>query len=297
MAEETGPRDPIGAILVKVVQEDLFQLKRELHSAHDGKGDLVDVQALETAIERTKMGLRIHVDSYLSTISHQVLTTRVEDTEIFDRQPSKGRSPIGVPQKPFLFPQESVSKKQEGKRKGRASPLIHPSTKLETGLHFKIMHDPEHAYHRAAVNQTYGISLPFINKRKPGRVQLQKIVKGSTVKSLSVLPSHRMNPYLTPLPILEKDAKKGILSMIQRGLIPPAAKIIFETPPILPKTAFFHSFKPSKTKTIALLPLTAFKLTDQSTQEQQHEQSLWHIQTDQIYRSQNESDLEVHESE
>ncbi|XP_072470843.1 IQ domain-containing protein H isoform X2 [Notamacropus eugenii] len=208
MAEEAGPRDPIGTILVKV-QEDLYQLKRELYSAHEGKGDLADIQALETAIERTKMGLKIHVESYLSTINHQVLTTPVEETDMFGRQPSKGWHPVGVPQKPFLFPQEGVCKKWEGKRKGKARPLSHPSTKLKTGLHFKIMHDPEHAYHRAAVNQTYGISMPFVNKRKPGRVKLQKIVKGTTIESLSVLPSHRMNPYLTPLPILEKDAKKG----------------------------------------------------------------------------------------
>ncbi|XP_027707792.1 IQ domain-containing protein H [Vombatus ursinus] len=196
------------------------------------------------------MGLRIHVENYLSTINHRVLTTPIEDSEICGRQPSKVWHSVGVPQKPFLFPQESVHRKWQGKRKGRASPLIHPSTKLKMGLHFKIMHDPEHAYHRAAVNQTYGISLPFINKRKPGRVQLQKIVKGTTIESLSVLPSHRMNPYLTPLPILEKDAKKGILSMIQRGLIPPAAKITFEMPPIIPKTAFFPSSKPSKAKPI-----------------------------------------------
>uniref|UniRef100_A0A4X2LMC3 IQ motif containing H n=1 Tax=Vombatus ursinus TaxID=29139 RepID=A0A4X2LMC3_VOMUR len=209
MAEETGPRDPIGAILVKV-QEDLYQLKRELHSAHDGKEDLVDIQALETAIERTKMGLRIHVENYLSTINHRVLTTPIEDSEICGRQPSKVWHSVGVPQKPFLFPQESVHRKWQGKRKGRASPLIHPSTK----------------------------------------VQLQKIVKGTTIESLSVLPSHRMNPYLTPLPILEKDAKKGILSMIQRGLIPPAAKITFEMPPIIPKTAFFPSSKPSKAKPV-----------------------------------------------
>ncbi|XP_074090556.1 IQ domain-containing protein H isoform X3 [Macrotis lagotis] len=208
MAEDRGPRDPVGAILVKV-QEDLYQLKREIHTANDGREDLIDVKALETAIERTKMGLKIHVESYLNSINQHVITAPVEDTEILSRQPSKGWYSSGVPQKPFLFPQETESKKYHGKREERVSTFTSASTKLKTGLHLKIMHDPEHANHRALINQSYGISLPFINKRKPGHVQLQKIVKGTTIETLSVLPSHRMNPYLTPLPILEKDAKKG----------------------------------------------------------------------------------------
>ncbi|KAM9061438.1 uncharacterized protein ACOB8E_010048 [Sarcophilus harrisii] len=246
MAEESGSCDPIGTILVKV-QDDLYQLKRDLHIARDGK-ELIDIQALEKAIERTKLGIRVHVENYLSTISHRVLTTTVVDSEICDKEPSKELHPVGVPQKAFLFPQESVGKKWQGKKEGKDIPFISPGTKLKTELHLKILHDPEHAYHRAAVNQSYGISLPFINKRKPGRVQLQKIIKGTTVENLGILTSHRKNPYLTPLPILEKDAKKGILSMIQRGLIPPAAKITFETPPIIPKTAFLHSYKQPKTK-------------------------------------------------
>ncbi|TKC46535.1 hypothetical protein EI555_020188, partial [Monodon monoceros] len=36
----------------------------------------------------------------------------------------------------------------------------------KTGLNIKIMQDPENIHHRAAVNATYGISLPYINQRK-----------------------------------------------------------------------------------------------------------------------------------
>ncbi|XP_044516046.1 IQ domain-containing protein H [Gracilinanus agilis] len=195
------------------------------------------------------MGIRLHVESYLSTVNQHVLTAPIEEEETILKKTTKQWRPVGdIPLKPFLFPQEPIIKTWPSKIQGRTGPFIQPSAKIKAGLHFKVMHDPEHAGHRAALNKAYGITLPFINKRKPTHAQFQKIVKGTTVETLTVLPSCRRNSYFTPLPILEKDAKKGILSMIQRGLIPPAAKITLENPPIAPKSIFFPSCKQPKPK-------------------------------------------------
>ncbi|KAM6246320.1 IQ domain-containing protein H isoform 3-T3 [Spheniscus humboldti] len=68
----------------------------------------------------------------------------------------------------------------------------------------------------------------------------QKIGKGHTVSNLWGLPaSHHMG---SPLPLLEEDRTKGILSLTELRLIPPAAKITLQTPPVVSKAAPFHEF-------------------------------------------------------
>ena len=46
---------------------------------------------------------------------------------------------------------------------------------------------------------------------------------------------------LNPPPISEGDAKKGILSLIERGLIPPAAELTLDPSPVRNKMAPLHN--------------------------------------------------------
>ena len=45
---------------------------------------------------------------------------------------------------------------------------------------------------------------------------------------------------LLPPPITESDAKRGILSLMERGLIPPAAELTLEPSPVRHRTAPIH---------------------------------------------------------
>uniref|UniRef100_H2YZR9 IQCH-like ATP-grasp domain-containing protein n=1 Tax=Ciona savignyi TaxID=51511 RepID=H2YZR9_CIOSA len=68
------------------------------------------------------------------------------------------------------------------------------------------------------------------------------LAKGCTVDQLSVLPrSNRTDPSLPPPSIMEKDAKKGILSLIERGLIPPAAELTLDPSPVRHKRARLYN--------------------------------------------------------
>uniref|UniRef100_A0A287D7U5 IQ motif containing H n=1 Tax=Ictidomys tridecemlineatus TaxID=43179 RepID=A0A287D7U5_ICTTR len=195
------------------VHEDLHQLKDKLTKfPSEQKEETLDIQNLETAIQRTELGLRIHIEKYLDVVNHHVLVT-----------PMNENLQSSLASKCFI-----VSLFQQ-----------------KIGLNVKILQNPENIHHRAAVNSNYGISLPYINQKK-AHVKAQKLMKGSTVPNLTVMPSsHRKDPYFIPIPVLQKDASKGILNMIERGLIPPTAKITFKNPPIRPKAAPLHSFDES----------------------------------------------------
>ncbi|XP_031200052.1 IQ domain-containing protein H isoform X2 [Mastomys coucha] len=239
MAQAEEGSDPIGSILIQV-HEDLNQLKEKLiqFSAGETRNPL-DVQNLETAIQRTEMGLKIHIEKYLGVVNQEVLMAPMNKS-LDSPITSKWSIPTVIDQKSFIFPMDSALW-QPQKHRG-SFPRGLTRAKSKTQLNMRIMQDPENRHHRASVSANYGIRLPYINQRK-AQGKVQRLIKGSTVSNLTVLPSsRRTDPHFIPIPVLQKDASKGVLSMIERGLIPPTARITFQNPPIKPQALPLHSF-------------------------------------------------------
>ena len=69
-----------------------------------------------------------------------------------------------------------------------------------------------------------------------------KLMLGSTVEPLAALPAaNRKDPQLAPPSITEDDARHGILSLLERGLIPPGADLAFEPSPVKHKLAQIYT--------------------------------------------------------
>ncbi len=65
--------------------------------------------------------------------------------------------------------------------------------------------------------------------------------------------ANRVDPQLIPPPIQEKDARKGILSLMERGLIPPAAELTLDPNPVRQKLVTMYDPRERKDhKTLGL---------------------------------------------
>ncbi|XP_015270082.1 PREDICTED: IQ domain-containing protein H [Gekko japonicus] len=233
-----GPGAEIGTLLVQV-QEDLQQLKEKLRAISQGWG-AADVGSLEAAIERTESGLRKHAEKYLTIVNTSVLTISAsESTGLCSRQISKWGIPVEASQKDIVFPEMSAVSVP----RGISSPPASPRSKHKLSMMLKILYDPQNAQHRKVLHQNYGVGVPLVSRRKMAPVSPRKVTKGVTVGSLSVAPpSFHLNSSCSVLPLTKMDAQKGILSLIERGLIPRAARITLEEPLVLPKPAPLHEF-------------------------------------------------------
>ncbi|KAM6125374.1 IQ domain-containing protein H [Phoenicopterus ruber ruber] len=242
MAGFVEPGQEAGAVLVQV-QEDLHKLKVKVKNINlKGNVEAGDISDLETAIERTELGLRKHAENYLNAINRQVLTiSSADNKEVHSKEPPKWGLHSGASQKQLILPRvpvEPVTVQAYSKSALRVS----QGAQHQLEMDMKIMLDPENINNKAVLKQqqNYETRLPLITKKKPAPMCSQKIVKGHTVSNLWGLPaSHHMD---SPLPLLEEDITKGIQSLTEQRLIPPVAKITLQTRPVVSKAAPLHEF-------------------------------------------------------
>ncbi|XP_062819158.1 IQ domain-containing protein H isoform X2 [Anolis carolinensis] len=229
----------IGRVLVQV-QEDLQQLKTKLREVgHDWDG----AQTFETAIERTESGLRKQAEKYLSAVNRSVLTISRTDGELLSPRHSSRRGiPLETSQAHIILtarPANAVAIT----RRGRLPLHMSTGSKHKLSMALRVLCDPRNPCNRSVLNENYGVSLPWINRRKTSPAPTQKVAKGVTVSSLPVAPaSFHLHKVSSLLPVSQTDSEKGILSLVERGLIPRAARITLEKPPVLPRPVPLHEF-------------------------------------------------------
>ncbi|KFV53067.1 IQ domain-containing protein H, partial [Tyto alba] len=209
------------------VQDDLHKLKVK-NTNLKGNVEAVDISDLETATERTELGLRKHSENYLNAINRQVLTISSADNKVRSKEPSKWYP---------IFPQFLFNSTSSFLSVQRCYYIFQQQVEMD----MKIMLDPENINNKAGlIRQNYETQLPLITEKKSVPMCSQKVVKGHTVSSLWGLPASRCMD--SSFPQLKEDTTKGILSLTEQRLIPPAAKTTLQTPPVVCKAAPFHVF-------------------------------------------------------
>ncbi|CAH1796248.1 unnamed protein product [Owenia fusiformis] len=255
--------EEVGHILVKV-QEDLNQLRDKL--LHQ-KGSSIDLTALQNAIEKTQDGIRDRTELVVNQMNNQILTLpSLDSTGPLQQQNDNmaiettwdlrtdTRGDLGVrrtnriglleSRDMSIRPNQVGLHKNSGKKVSSKSGQmagVTPGQHTQQNFQHKIVKNPYNAQNRTLLQDSYDIQLPLIPDKSANRQAQIKVITGSNVEPLARLPAaNRKDASLVPPPISEDDAKKGILSLIERGLIPPAAELTLEPPPVRHNLAQLH---------------------------------------------------------
>ncbi|KAM4749052.1 IQ domain-containing protein H [Rhinophrynus dorsalis] len=165
MAGTTRGTDPVGRLLVQV-QDDLEHLKKKLtHANVQGSGETVDIQDLETAIQRTEHGLRKHTEDYLNYISCNPLTLLQDGTkEKYTPHLLKWGPQVDA----LKQAQKQMPSHVPDTREHAMGTVSHfsPGQQHKLSLSTRIVCNPENVAHRELLNQSLGISLPLITCRQ-----------------------------------------------------------------------------------------------------------------------------------
>ncbi|WAQ98912.1 IQCH-like protein [Mya arenaria] len=215
---ETRPEE-VGKILIKV-QDDLRQLRENLTA---GDGASISIEQLQSALSKTEQGLQHRAEQMLSQLNNQVQTLPSADA-------------IQPPGFIALETTWDLRKQTQGQQRVQMSQGYGPRQSLA----LRAVYNPHSQSNRNVLNDNFGIQLPLIPQKREKR-PAPKPVMGSTIEPLAVLPkANRVDAQLAPPPISEDDARKGILSLIERGLIPPAAQLTLDPSPVKHRIVPLH---------------------------------------------------------
>ncbi|XP_052805677.1 IQ domain-containing protein H-like isoform X2 [Mya arenaria] len=261
---ETRPEE-VGQILIKV-QDDLRQLRENLTA---GDGASISIEQLQSALSKTEQGLQHRAEQMLSQLNNQVQTLPSADAiqppgfialeTTWDlRKQTQGQQRVQMsqgygPRERLRQPNPPGAAPLLPLRRGEVMQLqgLSPGQQSKQSLALRAVYNPHSQSNRNVLNDNFGIQLPLIPQKREKRKSSQralnlpvpapKPVMGSTIEPLAVLPkANRVDAQLAPPPISEDDARKGILSLIERGLIPPAAQLTLDPSPVKHRIVPLH---------------------------------------------------------
>lgn len=249
MMTEIEPRaEDVGQILVKV-QDDLRQLREKMAAG----GGTINANDLERALAKTEEGLQRHTEEVVYRLNNRVQMLpldgvpkeeQVVSTEsILDLQGgTENRRPTYAIRRDMLNRQPlPPGVKLPARRMLQQMNSLSPGQKHQQQFTLRTIINPQNELNRISMREGFGIQLPLINERKPQPKLQGKPVIGTTIEHLIVLPkANRVDASLAPPPIEEDDARRGILSLLERGLIPPAAQLTLDPSPVKQKLVQLH---------------------------------------------------------
>ncbi|XP_078742116.1 IQ domain-containing protein H isoform X2 [Lampetra fluviatilis] len=197
-----GETQRVGGILLKV-KEDLVKLRDGLtHIRIHGDGEVIDIQALDSAILKTETRIQCYAEQCLDSLNSQVLTLPSLDETGTQREAFIQSDPLSEALRTLRKPSTG--------REGRAlESHSSPGIRLRQAMEARILSDPENPQNRPLLWDTYGIQLPTVRRREaqllPGR-----LLKRGIPEPLSGRPPLHRGPISLPLPpIPDKDGRGG----------------------------------------------------------------------------------------
>lgn len=221
--------EDVGRILLHA-QRELSQIRAGLDGGIGAADPRMAKHAMSEALSRAEANLRLKAEAVLSSSAGQTVAALPSLKEYNFRTSSAGdaamRSLIDAGSRARPPPRP-----RSAERRGHRAPLPAPTVKAEQAARVasRALDDPTSALGRKILAEQYGVAPPrqvLGRGSASGRQPTGRLLHDKTSKPAGVVEKEaRTNPQAAPPPIRPEDVSKGLLSLINRGLLPSHADL------------------------------------------------------------------------